>query len=63
NVPLKDTTKVIKLYSGKGFTQVRSLEKAGKARISAFETSDRAAALARLKEIKVQYRDAWLLKL
>jgi len=63
NVPLRDTTKVIKLYSGKGFTQVESLVKAGKARISVFKTSDRATALARLKEIKVQYKDAWLLKL
>jgi len=63
NVPLKDTTKVIKLYVSKGFTAVRGLEKEGKARISVFESSDRNEAIARLKEIKVQYHDAWLLKI
>jgi hypothetical protein len=62
NVPLKDTAKVIKLYVSKGFTAVKSLEKEGKARISVFESSDRNEAIARLKEIKRQYHDAWLLK-
>lgn len=62
NVPLKDTTKFIKLYSEKGFTDIRCLEKDGKARISVFESRNRAEATAKLKEIKSKYRDAWLLK-
>ena len=62
NVPLKDTTKIMKLYSEKGFTNVKSFEKDGKARISVFETRNRAEATAKLKEIKAKYREAWLLK-
>jgi hypothetical protein len=62
NVPLKDTAKIVKLYANKGFPAVKSLEKEGKARISVFESSDRAETIAKLKEIKLQYHDAWLLK-
>ena len=62
NVPLKDTTKIMKLYSEKGFTNIKSFEKDGKARISVYETKNRAEATAKLKEIKTKYREAWLLK-
>lgn len=62
NVPLKDTTKLMKLYSEKGFTDVRCFVKDGKARISVYETKNRAEATAKLKEIKSKNRDAWLLK-
>ena len=62
NVPLKDAAKFVKLYSDTGYPDSRSLEKEGKARISVFETFDRAEALARLKEIKPKFKGAWLLK-
>jgi len=62
NVPLKDTAKVVKLFITKGFSTVKSLEKDGKARISVFESADRNETIARMKEIKLQYHDAWLLK-
>ncbi|MCX6285797.1 MAG: CAP domain-containing protein [Bacteroidetes bacterium] len=62
NVPLKDAPKFVKFYSEKGFPSAKSLEKAGKARIAVFETSDKTAAMIKLKEIKTHYKDAWLLK-
>jgi len=63
NVPLKDTAKFVKLYSDNGYPAAKSLEKEGKARISVFESFDRAEALAKLKEVKLKNKDAWLLKL
>ena len=62
NVPVKDTARLMKLYRDKGYTSVRFFPNDGKGRISVFETADRAEAQAKLKEIKTQARDAWMLK-
>lgn len=62
NVPVKDTAKLLKLYRDKGFSPVKFHPNEGKGRISVFESADRAQAQAKLKEIKQQYRDAWLWK-
>jgi len=62
NVPVKDTARLMKLYREKGYPSVRFFTNEGKGRISVFETADRTTALAKLKEIKTQARDAWLLK-
>lgn len=44
------------------FPDARVLYKDGKIRVSVFETTDKATAMAKLKEVKKIYRDAWLLK-
>jgi len=62
NIPFKDTAKLVRLFTSKGFVTVRSLEKEGRARISVYETPNRTEAINKLKEIKLQYYDAWLLK-
>lgn len=62
NVRQGDADKIIKFYTDKGFSTVRFLPNEGKGRISVFETSDKATAMAKLKEIKRTYKDAWLLK-
>jgi hypothetical protein len=45
-----------------GYPDAKVLGKDAKLRISAFESSDRVKATAKLKEIKKVYKDAWLLK-
>ncbi len=45
-----------------GYPLARVLDSDGKVRLSAFESADRPTVLARLKEVKKTYRDAWLLK-
>jgi hypothetical protein len=62
-VPMDQADKVIATLKTKGYENPRVLEKDGKARISVFETTDKTAAMARLREIKKTSRDAWLLKL
>ena len=62
NVPVADTARLMKLYRDKGYKSVRFFPGEGKGRISVFETADRAEAQARLKEIKIQARDAWMMK-
>ena len=62
NVPLKDTVKLMKFFIDKGLPNVRFFSNDGKGRISVFETSKRDDAIAKLKEIKALYKDAWLLK-
>jgi len=62
NILLKDTAKFVKFYSEKGYPAAKSLVIKGKARISIYETSDRTEAMAKLREVKLQYKDAWLLK-
>ena len=62
NIPVKDVQKFIIFYTEKGYPATKSLEHEGKARISIFETFDKAEAMAKLKEVKRTYRDAWLMK-
>jgi len=62
NVPVKDTSVLMKSYRDKGYPCVRFHPNEGKGRISVFETTDKATAQAKLKEVKVEFKDAWLLK-
>ena len=52
----------MKFFIDKGLPNVRFFSNDGKGRISVFETSKRDDAIAKLKEIKALYKDAWLLK-
>ncbi|MCX6282532.1 MAG: CAP domain-containing protein [Bacteroidetes bacterium] len=63
NVLFKDSAKFVKFYSEQGFPLSKSLTKEGKARISVFETFDRTEATAKLKEVKVKNKGAWILKI
>jgi len=62
NVPVKDTARLMKSYRDKGYQSVRFFPNNGKGRISVFETTDRAEAQAKLKEIKPRFKTAWMLK-
>ena len=44
------------------YPMAKVLEREGKIRVSVFESPDRAIVTAKLKEVKKNYKDAWLLK-
>jgi len=49
------------LKSGE-YPNAKVLDKDGKLRVSAFESPDKVTVMAKLKEVKKTYKDAWLLK-
>jgi hypothetical protein len=62
NLPMESATRMIPKLITDGYPAARVLEKDGKARISVFESPNKTETMARLKEIKRKYKDAWLLK-
>ena len=59
---MEEAEKVVKNLLEKDFRQAKVLTDGKKVRVSLFDTTDRDEALRKLKEAKVNYRDAWLLK-
>lgn len=62
NLTLEVAGKMLPKLISDGYPAAKMMEKDGKARISVYETPNKTAAMAKLKEIKKKYRDAWLLK-
>lgn len=63
NLPFDVAEKTVKTLAGQGYPNAKILEKDGKARVSVYESSDRIDVMAKLKEVKRKFRDAWMLKL
>jgi hypothetical protein len=61
-LPREAAIKLVNTLKSKGYTDAKLLENNGKLRVSIHESHDKAAITVKLKEVKVTYRDAWLLK-
>lgn len=62
-LPFDVAEKTVKTLAVQGYPNAKILEKDGKARISVYESSDRIDVMAKLKEVKRKFKDAWMLKL
>lgn len=62
NLPMEAARKLADDLRLKGYPQAQVLEKDGKTRVSVFGSADKPTAAAKLKEVKMVYKDAWLLK-
>jgi len=61
-LPLKEAEKIVQQLLVKDYKQTKILQNGEKIRVSIFDTADRDEALRMLREAKVLYKDAWLLK-
>ncbi len=62
NLSADAANKLVSTLKGTEYPLARMLEKDGKVRVSAFESTDKPAVMTKLKEVKKVYKDAWLLK-
>jgi hypothetical protein len=62
NISEENAMKLITELQTKGYPDARFLDKDGKSRVSVFQSNDRAEVMAKLREVKKSYKDAWLLK-
>ena len=62
NLSLDAATKLADTLKAGAYPGATVQEKNGKFRISVFESADKFLVMAKLKEVKKSYKDAWLLK-
>lgn len=62
-LPFPAAEKLVKSLKDEGYPDAKILEKDGKARVSIFESADRNIIMAKLREVKLRYKDAWMLKM
>jgi len=62
SLPLDASEKLASTLRAGGYPGAKVLENDGKIRVSVFETTDKALVMAKLREVKKTYKDAWLLK-
>jgi len=62
NLPMATASKLIPKLISEGYPDAKILEKEGKARVSVFESANKMETNQKLKEIRKQYKDAWILK-
>lgn len=62
SLPIDAANKLVATLKAAEYPAARVLDADNKIRVSVFESSDKAAAMAKLKEVKKIYKDAWLLK-
>jgi hypothetical protein len=62
NLPRDQAEKLVLSLKDSGYPSAGVYEKDGKIRVSAFESPDKALSMAKLKDIKKIYKDAWVLK-
>ncbi len=62
SIPLNAANKLVADLKAGDYPNAKVLEKDNKIRVSVFESTDKSAVMAKLKEVKKKYADAWLLK-
>jgi hypothetical protein len=62
NISAGAAKELVNSLKNKEYPEAKVLETEGKIRISVFESSDKASAMTKLKEVKRTVKDAWLLK-
>lgn len=62
-LPKDKANNLVNTLNTKGYPDAKLLEKNGKLRVSIIESSDKAAIMVKLKEVKKSYKDAWLLRM
>ncbi|MFZ4521521.1 MAG: CAP domain-containing protein [Bacteroidales bacterium] len=62
NLALEAANKLVNQLISGDYPLARVLDKDGKIRVSAFESTNKTTVMAKLKEVKGTYKDAWLLK-
>ena len=62
NISKENALKLVEKFRQEGYPGAEFLDRDGKSRVSVLHTTDRAEVMAKLREVKKTYKDAWIYK-